>query len=62
MKNEEVKSAFWVGFVVGFIAFAILGFVVTHFCLDRVEECKTLDGVKVCRTITYGNWETKTSE
>ena len=55
MKNEEVKSAFWVGFVVGFIAFAILGFVVTHFCLDRVEECKTLDGVKVCRTITYGN-------
>lgn len=57
--SEDAKSAFWIGFVLGFISLAILVFVVTHYVQDRREECKQVDGVNVCRTITYGDWKVK---
>ncbi len=53
--NDDSVSMFILGFIIG-------GIIVLFACLHdttKTEECKNTDGIEVCRTIRYSDWEVK---
>ena len=61
-EKENQRDAFFVGVVVGFLLCAALVYATTRYFCERTTECKSVDGIEVCRTITYGSWNVKGEE